>query len=180
MRIISGKWRGKQIQAPESLPVRPTTDRAKESLFNWLNFRIDFEGIYVLDLFAGTGNISYEFISRGAEKVVAVDENIACTRFIKRTFDLLKASGSEVLQQEARLAIHRMHLKFDVVFADPPYDYLDHETIIRNVFEKGILKEEAWLIMEHPSTFDGSELPGFVETRHYGKVYFSYFQNISE
>jgi 16S rRNA (guanine966-N2)-methyltransferase len=176
MRIISGKWRGKHIQAPESLPVRPTTDRAKESLFNWLNFRIDFEGIYVLDLFAGTGNISYEFISRGAEKVIAVDENVGCARFIKRTFELLKATGSEVLQKEARSAIAKMHLKFDVVFADPPYDYADHETVIRDVFEHGILKEDGWLIMEHPVTFDGSALPGFVETRHYGKVYFSYYQ----
>lgn len=176
MRIISGKWRGKQLIAPESLPVRPTTDRAKESLFNWLNFRIDMEGIDVLDLFAGTGNIGYEFLSRGAKRIVAVDENLACVKFMRQTYARLNASSVEVLHLEARKAIQRMHASFDIIFADPPYIYEDHRQIIVDIFEGGLLRPEGWLIIEHPAGFDATDMPGFYEMRKYGKVHFSYFQ----
>lgn len=181
IRIISGKWRGKQIVAPKSLPVRPTTDRAKESLFNWLQFRIDIEGISILDLFSGTGNITYECISRGASYGLAIDADAACTRFIDKTITLLKAEdGFEVLQMDALSALKKMSQKFDIVFADPPYDYQHYDELIDLVFSKNLIKEDGWFILEHAKDYDFKDKPGFVECRKYGKVHFSYFSNTKE
>ncbi|MEX1189334.1 MAG: 16S rRNA (guanine(966)-N(2))-methyltransferase RsmD [Bacteroidia bacterium] len=175
MRIISGKWRGKQIQAPEKLPARPTTDRAKESLFNWLQFRIDFDGISVLELFSGTGNISYEFISRGADLVVAIDENHYCVRFIDKTFKALQADSAEVMQMEVLAALKMMSRDFDIVFADPPYDFQHYDELISLVMGNKLVKEDGWFILEHAAEFNPSSHEGFYETRKYGKVHFSYF-----
>lgn len=180
MRIISGKWRGKQIIAPSNLPVRPTTDRAKESLFNWLQFRIDLEGINVLDLFSGTGNMSYEFISRGAQSVIAVDQNAACVRFIDKTFKLLQAEGSEVMQMEALAALKAIHSSFDIIFADPPYDFDNYDELVKLVLERKLLNEDGWFILEHSASYDASSIPGFYEMRKYGKVHFSYFSTSNQ
>jgi len=177
MRIISGKFRSKVIMAPESLPVRPTTDMAKEALFNWLAFRMDFEEITALDLFAGTGNITYELMSRGTERIVCVDKHPACVRFISDTIKKLGAGrGIELYNTDAVIALERVKMTFDFIFADPPFDYPDHKKIVTNILDRKLLKEDGWLAVEHPKNVDLKDVPGFAESRHYGKVYFSFFQ----
>jgi len=178
MRIISGKWRGKIIQAPENLPVRPTTDMAKESLFNWMSTRIDLEDARVLDLFAGTGNITYELLSRGAGRILSVDKDPGCVKFIKRMSDQLLPGVVEVFQTDARVAIQRSLQPFRLIFADPPYDYPDHERITQEILSLNLLEEDGWFILEHPGSVILSHIPGYYETRHYGKVHFSFFQQI--
>lgn len=177
MRIISGRWRGKIIKAPESLPVRPTTDMAKESLFNWMQTRIDLEGAAAFDLFSGTGNITYELLSRGIGKVVAVDKDPGCVKFIKRTSDQLLNGVVDVFQADARVAIKRVHQKFNLIFADPPYDYPEHEKLSQEILAQDLLAEDGWYILEHPVSVNLAHLPGYYETRHYGKVHFSFFQS---
>ena len=176
MRIISGRWRGKIIVAPESLPVRPTTDMAKEGLFNWLSTRVDIEDALALDLFAGTGNITYELVSRGIGKVVSVDKDPGCVKFIKRISEQLSSKIVEVFQADARVAIKRVHQKFNIIFADPPYEYPDHEKITNEILDLHLLAEDGWLIIEHPASVVLKHIPGYSETRNYGKVHFSFFQ----
>ena len=176
MRIISGRWRGKIIVAPESLPVRPTTDMAKEGLFNWLSTRVDLEDALALDLFAGTGNITYELISRGVGKVFAVDKDPGCVKFIKRISEQLSDHVVEVFQADARVAIKRVNKKFQLIFADPPYEYPDHEKITKEILDLQLLAEDGWLIIEHPASVNLKHIAGYSETRNYGKVHFSFFQ----
>ncbi len=176
MRIISGRWRGKIINAPESLPVRPTTDMAKEGLFNWLSTRMDLEGAAAFDLFAGTGNITYELISRGIGRVIAVDKDPGCVKFMKRMTEQLGPNIVEIFQADARVAIKRVNRKFRLIFADPPYEYPDHERLTREILELQLLEENGWYIIEHPVTVVLTDIPGYYETRHYGKVHFSFFQ----
>lgn len=180
IRIISGKWRGKKIQAPDSLPVRPTTDRAKESLFNWLSFRINFEGIKVLDLFAGTGNISYEFISRGADKICAIDENARCADFIKKNFSLLKADNAVVRKLKLPAGLTEFSGPFDIIFADPPYDFENYSGLIEFITSGTLMDEKSILIVEHDGSLKVDENPYFLETRKYGKVHFTYFTKNNE
>ncbi|MEZ5173062.1 MAG: 16S rRNA (guanine(966)-N(2))-methyltransferase RsmD [Bacteroidia bacterium] len=181
IRIISGKWRGKKIQAPESLPVRPTTDRAKESLFNWLSFRINFEGIKVLDLFAGTGNISYEFISRGAEKVYAVDADARCADFVRKNFKLLKAENSIVRKLNLPAGLTEFAGPFDIIFADPPYNFENYAGLIESVTSGTLMGETSIFIVEHDGSLKPENNPYFMETRKYGKVHFTYFtKNMEE
>lgn len=175
MRIISGTLKGRRFEAPASLPVRPTTDMAKEGLFNYLASRVDFEGIAVLDLFTGTGNLSYELISRGAASVVAVDKHPGCVRFVQEQFRNLGFREGRVFNTDVFIAVERSRDTFDLIVADPPYDFPRHAELIRAILEKGLLKPEAWLVMEHPGTLHFELIPGFVETRHYGKVHFSFF-----
>ena len=139
MRIVSGKWRGKRISAPKNLPTRPTTDFGKESLFNILNNRFYFEDLRVLDLFSGTGNISYEFASRGTLEIVAVDMNKNCIRFIAKTAEELDASiqtvQSDALQWVRRNGTH------DIVFADPPYEWEHYEDLAKGIIDHKLLAE---------------------------------------
>ena len=121
MRIISGSLKGRRITAPKKLPVRPTTDRSKEALFNILNNWVEFSEIRVLDLFSGTGNISYEFGSRGVSDIVAVDQNKYCTRFIEETSTHFNLNVAVVCKNVFDY-LKKPHQSFDVVFADPPYD----------------------------------------------------------
>lgn len=181
IRIISGKWRGKQIVAPKNLPVRPTTDRAKESFFNWLQFRLNLEECSVLDLFSGTGNITYEFISRGASYGLAIDADAACIRFIDKTIRQLNADDAfEVLQMEVLNALKQMNQKFDLIFADPPYDFQQYDELIDLIFSKGLINNKGWFVLEHAKDHDFSGREGFVECRKYGKVHFSYFSDSKE
>jgi 16S rRNA (guanine(966)-N(2))-methyltransferase RsmD len=175
MRIISGNHRGKKIVAPDNLPVRPTTDFAKESLFNILNNYFYFDAVEVLDLFAGTGNISYEFAARGAVKVVAVDNNELCTNFMDRTakslhFDNLKAVRNDVLR-----FLTTSKQAFNVIFADPPYDWEKYDAIVQLVFENNLLRKDGFLVIEHSAEINLQEYPKFYQQRHYGKVNFSIF-----
>ena len=174
MRIVSGKWKGKRIVAPKNLPTRPTTDFAKEGLFNILNNRFFFDDLRVLDLFAGTGNIAYEFASRGAGEITCVDQNKGCVRFIGEMSDDLGANIQPV-QLDAWLFVQKTTTSYDIIFADPPYDWDKHEALAEALIQKGFLKEGGEAIIEHSADTDLSHLPGFFEHRKYGHVHFSFF-----
>lgn len=180
MRIICGKNKGRHITAPSTLPVRPTTDMAKESLFNILNNYFYFDRVTVLDLFAGTGNLTYEFASRGALSVISVDNNSHCTEFIHRTANQLSYNQISVIKSDAFLFTQRCKQQFDIIFADPPYELEGIEKIIDNVFANNLLKPDGWLVMEHSKVHDFSQHPKFYQHRKYGKVNFSFLVNMSE
>ena len=177
MRIISGKNRGKRIIAPAKLPVRPTTDVAKEALFNILNNYYHFSEVSVLDLFAGTGNISYEFAARGAEEITAIDENYNCVKFIKKTAAELEFP-IQTIKSDVFKFLEKASLKANIVFADPPYNFETEqfEKIATLVFEGDFLAEEGMLIIEHSKHTDLSHLDQFVESRKYGSSVFSFFE----
>lgn len=175
MRIISGSHRGKKIKAPDNLPVRPTTDFAKESLFNILNNYFYFDGISVLDLFAGTGNISYEFAARGATSVIAVESNVSCTNFIQQTAQSLSFENLKVISSDAINYLKRASQQFNIIFADPPYDWDKYEIIPELVFEKQMLLPDGFLVIEHSISIDFQAHSKFFQQRNYGKVNFSLF-----
>ena len=175
-RIISGKFRGKIIKAPGSLPVRPTTDFAKESLFNILNNHFYFDEIKALDLFAGTGNLSYELASRGCEDLTIVDQNHKCCQFIEETIAQLGFEESAVVHRSDALEfVKRDYRAYNLIVADPPYDYESYAELVEQVFFKKIIAKDGMLVIEHDSRGDLSELENFYESRKYGKVRFSFF-----
>lgn len=174
MRIVSGKWRGKRIVAPKNLPSRPTTDFGKEALFNILNNRYYFEDLRVLDLFSGTGNISYEFASRGTEELVCVDLSKDCVRFITKTSEELGVDFQTV-QADALQWVRRNATQYDIVFADPPYEWEGYEELAKEIVAKGLIAPDGTAIIEHSDQTDLSHLPGFQEHRRYGHVNFSFF-----
>lgn len=178
MRIISGFHKGRRIIAPTNLPVRPTTDRAKEALFNILNNDFYFDDICVLDLFAGTGNISYEFASRGTKHIVSVDRNQKCTRFIDQTTSLLNVP-IQVVQNDIFNFLEKHSGKYDVIFADPPYEmeFELFESIISKILSKKMIRNDGVLIIEHSKQTDLSALQGYVNSRVYGGCVFSFFKN---
>ena len=174
MRIIGGKYKGKNIIAPKNLPVRPTTDFAKESLFNILNNRIDFEDCKLLELFAGTGNIGYEFSSRGCEEITSVDVNFQCIQFIKRMNKELQFNN-RVIRSEAMRFLKQCKEQYNFIFFDPPYQMEGKNNIPTLVFQKGLLQPNGILVVEHEKYLDFSEHPNFQENRQYGRVNFSFF-----
>lgn len=176
MRIISGKHKGKRLFAPKKLPVRPTTDMQKEALFNILNNDYYFDEISVLDLFSGTGNIAYEFASRGTKRITAVDAHYACIKFISKTNKELEFSIASV-KSDAFKYLEKTILKFDVIFADPPYaiQLAEFEKIPQLVFEKDLLLDKGVLIIEHADQTSLSHIPHFKEQRKYGGSVFSFF-----
>ena len=174
MRIISGKNKGRHIVPPKDFSARPTTDIAKESLFNILTNNYDLEEISALDLFSGTGGISYEFISRGAKNVTSVEVKDKHAHFIRETAHKL-SMNIKVVQQNAFLFIKKTKQKFDIIFCDPPYQ-LDGILLIPDlVFEHNLLLPGGCLIVEHSSKQDFSTFNYFTECREYGKVHFSFF-----
>jgi len=176
MRIISGKYKGRRITAPSNITARPTTDFAKEGLFNLLNNRIDFEGIDVLDLFAGTGSISIEFVSRYCKSVISVEQNDRHCNFIRKVCAELKINNLSLLKTDVFKFIGSCHSKFDMIFADPPYE-LDKITEIPNlIFSQNLLKSDGLFVMEHSSKTDFTNHPNFVDHRNYGNVNFSFFE----
>jgi len=177
MRIISGKYKSRRITAPNKLPVRPTTDMAKEALFNILNNRYYFDEVSFLDLFAGTGNISYEFASRGCEKISAVDGDFGCVQFITRTAAELELNIS-AFKSDVFSFLQKTALKSDVIFADPPYDMPleDFEKIPELIFKNELLLQDGVLIIEHAKQTDLSQLPNFSNKRKYGGSVFSFFE----
>jgi len=177
VRIISGKYRGRQIVAPAGLPARPTTDFAKTGLFNILNNRVDFENITVLDLFSGTGNITYEFISRGCTRITAVDADKNCIRFIENTGMKLNAAGLRVIKSDAFHFLADTFLTFGVIFADPPFDMPGAEKLHELIFRNNILDKNGLFVLEHPSGKNYSNLPNHFDTRKYGHVSFSFFKS---
>lgn len=177
MRIISGKYKGKRLIAPKKLPVRPTTDMAKEGLFNILNNRYYFDELKVLDLFAGTGNISFEFASRGVSEIVAVDAFPGCIQYISKIAKELDFSISAI-KSDVFKYLDKTHEKFDVVFADPPYNFDDSQfnDIVNLVIGNDLLLEDGVLIVEHSDQTDLSGHPNFSEQRKYGGSQFSFFE----
>ena len=181
MRIIRGRYQRRQIIAPTNLPVRPTTDMAKESLFNIIDNYFDLEETEALDLFAGTGNISYELVSRGCPKVVAVDQDFGCVRFIRETANKLNMKELLVIRADAFRFIEKNKAQYDLIFADPPYDCKQYEDIVQLVFKNNLLREGGMFILEHDKYQHFDDHPHFMEQRHYGKVNFSFFaQTIEE
>ena len=176
MRIIRGTHRGRKITAPASLPVRPTTDLAKESLFNILDNHLYFEDVRVLDLYAGTGSISYEFASRGSKMIIAVDIHPQCVRFISETAARLGFNQLKAIRSSSIGFLDHCREKFDLIFADPPYDLEGIEEVIKLVFDKELLSEGGWLIIEHAQGKNFSAFPNFSQHRNYGKVNFSFFR----
>ncbi|MEM9000063.1 MAG: RsmD family RNA methyltransferase [Bacteroidota bacterium] len=176
MRIISGKYKGKRILAPKKLPVRPTTAMAKEGLFNILNNRYDFNEIKVIDLFSGTGNISYEFASRGTQDIMAVDAHAGCIQFIAQTAKELNLP-IRAIKSDVKKYLNRYLNKADLIFADPPYhlNTADFTNIITLVFEKKLLLPDGTLIIEHAPQTDLTKNQLFVEKRKYGSSVFSFF-----
>lgn len=177
MRIISGKFRGKRIVAPNNLPARPTTDFAKEGLFNILRSRIDFYDLKVLDLFAGTGNLTYEFASRGVPFILAIDQNFGCTRFISKTAKQLNCDEIHVYKADVFKYLEKTREQFDLVFADPPYALDNKRQLIDLVFEKDILMDGGIFVLEHPDGDDFSDHPNFEMMRSYSSVNFSLFNH---
>ncbi|WP_273371145.1 RsmD family RNA methyltransferase [Alistipes megaguti] len=178
MRIISGKYRGRTINPPRNLRARPTTDFAKENLFNVLNNLIDFEECDVLDLFAGTGSISYEFASRGAKSVTSVEINPVHYNFIRETARQLGITNLHPVKANVFLYLKSCPKKFDVIFSDAPYDLEGSEEVIREVFARDLLQPDGLLIFEHSKKMDFSQYEGFWQLRSYGSVQFSFFKKV--
>jgi 16S rRNA (guanine966-N2)-methyltransferase len=175
LRIVSGKYKGRKIFPPKNLPVRPTTDFAKESLFNILNNYFDFETVKFLDLFSGTGNMTYECSSRGCSDIVCVDADYGCCRFIKETVAALEMPNVRVIKNDAFRFLNKVEDSFDIIFADPPFTADKKQMIPELVFSRKLLKENGWLVVEHPKEDDFSGHERFREKRNYGNINFSIF-----
>ena len=178
MRIISGIHKGRRIQAPKNLPVRPTTDMAKEALFNIINNQYYFDEISVLDLFAGIGSISYEFASRGTEKIVCIDQEFACIKFIEKTaleFDM----PIQIIKSDVFKFLDRCNQQYTIIFADPPYALAEEmfADIPKLIFQKTLLEEDGLLIIEHSKHTDLSRLEHYEYSKTYGGNKFSFFKN---
>jgi len=179
MRIIGGKLKGLRINPPANLPVRPTTDLAKEALFNILNNQYDLEGIRVLDLFSGTGNVSLEFASRGAEQVISVDKHFGCFNFLKQVAQKHDLPNIKAVKSDVFKFLELETDQFDIIFADPPYDLPTIPRIPEIVFARNLLTESGVLIVEHPS-LKKIDSPYFLEQRKYGYSSFSFFGHDDE
>ena len=179
MRIIGGKFKGKTILPPQGYKARPTTDFAKEGLFNILNNEYDMEGLKVLDLFGGTGAISYEFASRGAEMVYCVEMLPLHANFIKSQAAALGMRNLTVVRHNVFEFLDICHEKFDIIFADPPYAIEGLGDLPDKVFAKDILHPGAYFILEHPEEYNFESNPYFVKERKYGNVHFSFFEKPS-
>jgi 16S rRNA (guanine(966)-N(2))-methyltransferase RsmD len=177
MRIISGKHKGRRLHAPKSLPVRPTTDMAKESLFNIINNNYYFEDLQVLDLFSGTGNISYEFASRGTEEITAVDQHYGCIKYINEICEEFDFSINTI-KSDVYKFIEKTKIQADIIFADPPYNFTDENfaKIATIVFDNNLLKENGMLIIEHSKQTKLSNHPNFTQEKRYGGNVFSIFE----
>jgi 16S rRNA (guanine(966)-N(2))-methyltransferase RsmD len=177
MRIISGTLKGRRVVAPKNLPVRPTTDMAKEALFNILNNNYYFDEISVLELFSGIGSISLEFASRGTTQITSIDSHYGCVNFLNKTaeqFDL----PIQIIKSDVYAFLKKQSKKYDVIFADPPYNFsVDQlEKIHTLVFENKLLNEDGMLIIEHNKQTDLSELSSFSKVKNYGGNCFSFFE----
>ena len=177
MRIISGKYKGCRIHPPKNFKARPTTDFAKENLFNILNNNFDFSELKVLDLFSGTGSISFEFASRECISVVSIEGNFRHQAFIKKTIEELEIKQIKSFKSDVFRYVKSCRETFDIIFADPPYDLKEIETIPDFILDKGVLNSGGWLIIEHGNKTNFGRHPGFIELRKYGGVNFSIFEN---
>jgi 16S rRNA (guanine(966)-N(2))-methyltransferase RsmD len=176
LRIIGGKYKGRRIVPPRGFKARPTTDFARESLFNILNNRVDFEVISVLDLFSGTGSISYEFASRGAKEVHLVEMDMRHISGIRGIIKELGITNIKTIHIDVKAYLKTCIVRYDVVFADPPYELSWLKEIPDLVTGSGIVKEDGFFILEHPRDMSFSSHKLFFEHRNYGGVNFSFFR----
>ncbi len=176
MRIIGGSRAGLRLHPPPSLPVRPTTDMAKEALFNVLQHRMDFEQIRALDLFSGTGNIAFELASRGAASVLAIDIHFKCAQYINVTAKKLELAAIKAVKADVLKFISACKEEFDFIFIDPPYDLPQLPQLPERVIARGMLKPGAILVLEHSSIRSIGTHPNLLETRKYGYSSFSFYQ----
>jgi 16S rRNA (guanine966-N2)-methyltransferase len=174
VRIIGGKHKGRRLAPPKLDGVRPTTDFARESLFSLIENRIDIEGINALDLCCGTGAISFELTSRGANSSIAVDKNVKMLTFIKQQASELDLPISTV-KADIFKWLKTARGNFDLIFVDPPYQVKNYQDIPTLVFGSNLVDDEGWLIIEHPREVDFSNHPHFESHRTYGAVHFSFF-----
>lgn len=175
MRIIRGKYGRRRFDVPNNITARPTTDFARENIFNVLENYVDFEGLSALDLFAGTGAISFEFLSRECADVTAVEKSVTQYNFIRKVAQQLNVQNFTVIKGDALKFIDTCIKKFDVIFADPPYDMPDFASVPQKVLASQMLNPGTVFVIEHNKHYDFSSLPGFREHRAYGSVNFSIF-----
>lgn len=180
MRVITGKYKGRHFDVPRNFKARPTTDFAKENLFNVLRAYVDFEETRVLDLFCGTGSITLEFLSRGCPRVVSVEKDRAHFSFIAQTLRALKDPAAQPLCGDALKYIARSNEGFDLVFADPPYALPELPELPERILGGEVLRPGGLLVLEHGKTLDFSDHPCFLEHRAYGSVNFSFFRRPEE
>jgi 16S rRNA (guanine966-N2)-methyltransferase len=177
LRIISGKYKGRRINPPSNFTARPTTDYARESLFNILNNRIDFESVAVLDLFAGTGSISFEFASRGAPLVHLIEKDSRHMSFIRKTIEEMEFKNIKPIHIDVKAFLKTCRVKYDIVFADPPYNLSWLNSIPDLVTSSGVINDDGIFILEHPKEISFAAHKLFFEHRNYGGVNFSFFRN---
>jgi len=175
MRIIGGKFGGRTIHSPKGLPVRPTTDRTKEALFNVLGHRLYWEETRVLDLFAGTGNISLECWSRGAQHVTSVDKHPRCVAAIRKHLESLGVAEAEVIRMDVKRYVKQAGGIYDWIFMDPPYAMPDQESLVMTILENDLLAENGLLTVEHTPQLKLAHLPYFESVRVYGSSALSFF-----
>ena len=175
MRIISGKYKSRRFDVPKSFKSRPTTDFAKENLFNILSNQLDWEEVNALDLFSGTGSISFELLSRGCKEVVCVEKDAAHYAFIKKVRTELQEKNMVPIKGDVFKFIETCQQTFDFIFADPPYALSELSKIPEMILSKSLLNENGIFVMEHPKEYDFSALPLFTQKRVYGSVNFSIF-----
>ena len=175
MRIITGKYKGRHFDIPRSFKARPTTDFAKENIFNVLSHHIDFEDATALDLFSGTGSITLELLSRGCSHVISVEADRDHHRFIQDCLKKLDTNDAIPLRGDVFRFVKSCKQQFDFIFADPPYALKELPTIPDLIFEKGLLKEGGVFVFEHGKDYDFSAHPHFAEHRSYGSMNFTLF-----
>lgn len=176
MRVVGGKYRGRRIHPPKGMEARPTTDFAKEGLFNILQHSVPLEGIKVLDLFSGTGNIAIEFLSRGALSVLSVEQDRELFGHLQRTARELQETGWNMVRADVFTFLNAHRGRYDIIFADPPFTLEGIERIPSLVMQYGMLEPDGHLIVEHQRRVDLSTVPGFWKHRPYGAVHFSFFR----
>ena len=176
MRIIRGKFGRRRFNVPTNISARPTTDFARENIFNVIDNLIDLEGCDALDLFAGTGAISFEFLSRECRTVTAVEKAATQFRFIKEVAQQLNVNNLRLVRGDVFKYISTCDQTFDIIFADPPDDLPNFADVPKAILESSMLKEGTLVIVEHSKAYDFSSLPHFMEHRAYGSVNFSIFQ----
>lgn len=178
MRIIRGILKSRRFSAPKGFPSRPTTDFAKEGLFNVLENKFSLVDLDILDLCAGTGNITLEFASRESGRITAVDQNFNCVRFIKNLVKELEMEDViRVFRADVRDFVRKTDQTYDLIFSDPPYDSPIHREIVASVFDRNLLNKRGLLIIEHGRQTDLSAFPQYDQTKQYGNVYFSFLKN---
>jgi 16S rRNA (guanine966-N2)-methyltransferase len=177
MRIISGKHKGRKFMPPAKMPARPTTDIAKEALFNILQNNFDFEEITYLDLFSGTGNIAYELFSRGCKNITMIDLSPICVNFQKKMAEILSMNSvSTILLGDAIQFINTCPKRFDLIFAGPPYALEIIDELPDKVLNSRLVDEDTWFILETSHKHNFSNHPQLLQVRNYGQTHFWIFQ----